>query len=66
MQVINSCRGFSKDTVQGVPQLYGLHYYDAISTSMNFRPIGIILVLVECLPDCYVVKLGLVEIGYVA
>jgi hypothetical protein len=36
-----------------------------ISTSTNFRAIGIKLVLVEFLPDRYVVKLVLVEIGYV-
>ena len=36
-----------------------------VSTSTNFRAIGIKLVLVEFLPDCYVVKLVLVEIGYV-
>ena len=36
-----------------------------ISTSTNFRAIGMKLVLVEFLPDCYVVKLVLVEIGYV-
>jgi hypothetical protein len=36
-----------------------------ISTSKNFRAIGIKLVLVEFLPDRYVVKLVLVEIGYV-
>ena len=36
-----------------------------ISTSTNFRAIGIELVLVEFLTDCYVVKLVLVEIGYV-
>ena len=36
-----------------------------VSTSTNFRAIGIELVLVEFLPDCYVVKLVLVEIGYV-
>ena len=35
------------------------------STSTNFRAIGIKLVLVEFLPNCYVVKLVLVEIGYV-
>ena len=37
----------------------------AISTSTNFRAIGIKLVPVEFLPNCYVVKLVLVEIGYV-
>ena len=41
-----------------------------VSTSMiynstNFRAIGIKSVLVELLPDCYVVKFVLVEIGYV-
>ena len=36
-----------------------------ISTSTNFRAIGIELVIVEFLPDCYVVKFVLVEIGYV-
>ena len=36
-----------------------------ISNSTNFRAIGIELVLVEFLPDCYVVKLVLVEIVYV-
>ena len=35
------------------------------STSMNVRAIGLKLVLVEFLPDCYVVKLVIVEIGYV-
>ena len=35
-----------------------------ISNSTNFRAIGIKLVLVEFLPDCYVVKLLLVETGY--
>ena len=34
-----------------------------ISTSTNFRAIGIKLVLVEFLTDCYVVKLVLVEIA---
>ena len=33
-----------------------------ISTSTNFRAMGIELVVVEFLPDCYVVKLVLVEI----
>ena len=36
-----------------------------VSTSMNVRAIGLKLVLVEFLPDCYVVKLVIVEIGYV-
>ena len=36
-----------------------------ISTSTNFIAIGIKLVLVEFLTDCYVVKLVLVEIDYV-
>ena len=36
-----------------------------ISTSTNFRAIGITLVLVDFLTDCYVVKLVLVEIGNV-
>ena len=36
-----------------------------ISTSTNFRAIDIKLVLVEFLPDCYIVKLVLVEIAYV-
>ena len=36
-----------------------------VSTSTNFRAIGIKLVLVEFLPDCYVVKSVLVEICYV-
>ena len=36
-----------------------------VSTSMNVRAIGLKLVLVEFLPDCYVVKLVPVEIGYV-
>ena len=36
-----------------------------ISTSTNFRTIGMKIVLVEFLPDCYVVKLVLEEIGYV-
>ena len=35
-----------------------------ISTSTNFRAIGIKLVLVELLPDCYVVELVLAEIDY--
>ena len=36
-----------------------------ISTSTNFIAIGIKLVLVEFLWNCYVVKIVLVEIGYV-
>ena len=36
-----------------------------ISTSTNFSAIGIKLVLVESWWDCYVLRLVLVEIGYV-
>ena len=36
-----------------------------VSISTNFRAIGIELVLVEFLPDRYLVKLVLVEIGYI-
>ena len=36
-----------------------------ISTSTHFRAVGIKSVLVELLHDCHVVKLVLVEIGYV-
>ena len=48
----------AKIKVQGVPT-------SMISTSTNFSAIGIKLVLVESWWNCNVVKLVLVEIGYV-
>ena len=47
---------FKSVLIQGVPH--------QSPTGTNFRAIGIKLVLVELLPDCYVVKFILVEIGY--
>ena len=52
---INKYRGSPTSTVST----------STISISTNFRAIGIKLVLVEFLTDCYVVKLVLVEIDYV-
>ena len=49
----------------GGPPLVRSPLDSRISTSTNFRAIGMKLVLVEFLHDRYVVKLVLVEIGYV-
>ena len=59
LYITNNC------ILQGVPHCTSTVSTSTISTSTNFIAIGIKLVLVGDPLYCYVVKLVLVEIGYV-